>query len=276
LATAEKLPDYEPMLADYHRAYAPELRAMVGSLPLGEGDRVLEVACGDGFYARRLAERLGPSGRVVAVDVLPAYLEQAARDTDAAGTGPAVGFVAAALERLPFDDDTFDLVWSAQSLHSLPEPVEAVRRMARVVRPGGVVAVLENDTLHHILLPWPVEVELEVRRAELVGLAEETGQPRKFYVGRELGEVFRRAGLGHCRTRTWATNRQAPLGPAERGFLEKYLADLRDRARPHLDPATRERVDRLCDPSSDAFLLDGPDLTVTCLDHVVCGTKPNC
>lgn len=52
------------------------------------------------------------------------------------------------------------------------------------------------------------------------------------------------------------------------------MADLRDRARPHLDPAMREWFDRLSDPGSAVFILDGPDLTVTCLDHVVYGTRP--
>jgi SAM-dependent methyltransferase len=74
--------------------------------------------------------------------------------------------VTAALERVPFDDDTFDLVWCAQSLCSLPDPFESVRMLRRVVRPGGTLAVLENDTPHHVLLPWSVEGELAVQEAE--------------------------------------------------------------------------------------------------------------
>ena len=136
------------------------------------------------------------------------------------------------------------------------------------------MAVLENDTLHHILLPWPVEVELAVRQAELRAFVEESEKPRKYYVGRQLREVFRKAGLEDCRTRTWATNRHAPLEPEERAFLEKYLKDLRERACPHLGPEMRERFEPMVDPGSDRFILDGPDLTVTCLDHVVCATKP--
>jgi ubiquinone/menaquinone biosynthesis C-methylase UbiE len=88
---------------------------------------------------------------VVAVDLSHNYLELARRATRP--TPGRVGFVAGRLEALPFDDDTFDLVWCAQSLYSLPEPVEALRQMRRVVRPGGVVAVLENDTLHQVILP---------------------------------------------------------------------------------------------------------------------------
>lgn len=267
---AETLPDYAPMLADYHRAYAKELRAMVAGLPIREGDRVLEVACGDGVYSRWLAERVGPTGSVTALDVSPAFLDLAGKNT----AGHRVGFVAAVAERLPFADDTFDLVWCAQSLYSLPDPVEAVRLMRRVVRPTGVVAVLENDTMHHVLLPWPVEVELAVRAAELAGFVENSDQPRKYYVGRQLNEVFRKAGLQDCRKSTWATTRQYPLDPEERGFLGRYLTDLLERTRPRLEPTMRAWFESLADPRSRAYLLDQPDLSVTCLDHVVRGTKP--
>ena len=270
MSDAETLPDYAPMLADYHRAYARELRAMVASLPIREGDRVLEMACGDGVYSRWLAERVGRRGSVTALDVSPAFLDLAGMNT----AGHRVDFVAAAAERMPFADNTFDLVWCAQSLYSLPDPVEAVRLMARVVRPGGVVAVLENDSLHHILLPWPVEVELAVRAAELLAFVDESEHPRKYYIGRRLNEVFREAGLEDCRKSTWATNRQAPLGPDERGFLGKYLRDLLERAGPRLEPTMRARFESLVDSRSDDYLLDQPDLTVTCLDHVVRGTKP--
>ena len=272
MAHTDRLPDYAPMLADYHRAYAKELGAMVDALPIRPGDRVLELACGDGAYARRLADRAGPTGALTAVDFSPAFLGLA-RDASAGAPRP-VGFAGAEADRLPFADDTFDLVWCAQSLYSLPEPVRVVAAMRRVVNPGGVVAVLENDTLHHVLLPWPVEVELAVRAAELSGLVEKQEHPSKFYVGRRLREVFREAGLGDVRQRTYVNDRQAPLDPAERGFLGAYLADLWERTRDRLAPAFRARFDRIADPSSGEYLLDRPDLTVTCLDHVVTGRKP--
>lgn len=270
MPAAEKLPDYAPMLSDFHRAYAVELKAMIASLPIRAGDRVLEMACGDGVYANWLADRVGPRGSVTALDVSPAFLGVARANPV---NGP-VRFVAAAAERMPFADDTFDLVWCAQSLYSLPDPVEAVRLMRRVATRGGTVAVLENDSLHHILLPWPVEVELAVRKAELIRFVEASDQPRKYYVGRHLNAVFRQAGLTDCRKSTRATNREAPLSPEMHGFLEKYLDELRDRAKPHLDPEMWARFEPLVNPGSDAYLLNQHDLTVTCLDHVVLGVKP--
>lgn len=274
MASESDVPAYEPMLAAYHRAYASELRAMVQSLPLTEGQAVLDMACGDGVYSPWLAERVGPRGRVVAADVMPEYLDLARQEAAKSPLRGIIEFAAAPLERLPFEDGTFDAVWCAQSLYSLPDPVDSLRHMLRVTKPGGVVAVLEGDTLHHVILPWPIEVELAVRAAELKALAESSDRPRKFYVGRRLRGVFRQAGLEEIETRTWASDRAAPLGGDERAYFEEYLKGLVERIAPHLDGKTRERFDRMTDPGSDEFLLDEPDLTATLIDQVVWGRKP--
>ncbi|MBX6315754.1 MAG: class I SAM-dependent methyltransferase, partial [Isosphaeraceae bacterium] len=240
--SAEALPDYEPVLAAYHAAFAPELRRMIGALPLKRGDRVLDVACGDGAYTPWLAERVQPDGLVVALDISPAYLAVARRKP---APSKRAGYIAAALERLPFAEGTFDFAWCAQSLFSLPEPVAALQQMARVVRPGGFVAVLEDDALHQLLLPWPIEIELAVRAAELAAFAAESPRPRKYYVGRHLRQVFETAGLVACRRRTWASDRQAPLEDAEKAFLHAYLHDLRDRVADHLGREARAALDAL-------------------------------
>jgi protein-L-isoaspartate O-methyltransferase len=59
----EGLPAYETRLAAYHEAFAAELRGMIAGLPIAAGDRVLEVACGDGFYSGLLARTSGRPAR---------------------------------------------------------------------------------------------------------------------------------------------------------------------------------------------------------------------
>lgn len=265
------LPSYEPMLAAYHRAFATELRAMIGALPIAQGQTILDMACGDGVYGGWLAERVGSSGRVVAADVRPDYLKMARIHV----SKPALEWIAAAIEALPFADSSFDLCWCAQSLYSLPDPAEALRHMLRVTKPGGIVAILEDDTLHNVLLPWPVDVELAVRAAELNAVTDQSRQPRKFYVGRWLRPLLRDAGLERIETRTFATDRGARLGPDETIFLTEYIRRLSETVTPYLDARIRPRFDRLVDPGSDGFLLNDPDLTATCIDHVVWGRKPH-
>jgi ubiquinone/menaquinone biosynthesis C-methylase UbiE len=269
----DKLPGYAPTLLAYHRAFERELRALIAGLPLRPDDRVLDRACGDGAYARWLAERLGAGGGVLAVDLSPAFPDLARREVPAGELSDRVTFAMADLRRLPIPDDAFDLVWCAQSLYSLPDPVDALRRMERAARPGGTVAVFENDEFHHVLLPWPVEVELALRRAEMLALIEISEKPRKFYVGRHLRPIFRAAGLADCRHRTWTIDRQAPLGPDDRAYFGGYLADLRKKASPHLFGDVRDQFERLVDPDSPGYLLDSPDFTVTCLNHLAWSVK---
>jgi ubiquinone/menaquinone biosynthesis C-methylase UbiE len=274
VATAGRLPDYAPMLSAYHGAFERELREMIDELPIAEEDWVLEVACGEGVYARWLADRVGPRGEVVAVDISPEYLAVAKKKDRDCAHCDRIRFVQADVEHLPLATNAFDLVWCAQSLYSLPDPVGTVRKMARAAHPGGVVAVLENDALHHILLPWPIEVELAVRRAELRGFVEESDEPRKFYIGRQLYQAFREAGLVDCQKKTWATNRLAPLGRLDRVFLEEYFRNLRDRVAPHLEPKVFAKFERLIDPTAEHSMLNRPDLSFTCIDHVIWGFKP--
>jgi ubiquinone/menaquinone biosynthesis C-methylase UbiE len=268
-----KLPGYAPTLLAYHRAFERELRELIAGLPLRPDDRVLDLACGHGVYARWLAERLGAGGRVLAVDLCPAFLDLARREIPVAELSGRVTFAVADLWHLPIADDAFDLVWCAQSLYSLRDPVDALRRMERAARPGGAVAVFENDEFHHVLLPWPIEVELALRRAELTALTRFSKKPEKFYVGRHLRPVFRAAGLTDCRHRTWTIDRQAPLGPDDRAYFAGYLADLRRKVSPHLSGDVRDEFERLVAPDSPAYLLDSPDFTATCLNHLAWSVK---
>lgn len=267
------LPAYTQMLEAYHRAFARELRAMLGELPLARGHRVLDLACGDGSYARWMAPRIAPTGHVIAMDLSREYLTLAQHYACAGANALSIHPVAGDVQRLPFADQTFDVAWCAQSLYSLPEPGCVLQEMRRVVRRGGMVAVLENDPLHHLVLPWPVGLELDVRRAEWHSLAEAEAAPGKLEVGRRLYELFRQAGLEQCRLRTYASNRQAPLGADEHAFIEAYVQDLRRRVRPHLRAAVLRQFDRLLDPDSAFYLPRHSDFSFTCLDQVIWGVR---
>ena len=226
----DTIPAYASMLAAYHRAQASKLRAMLTGLPLRPGDRVLDMACGDGCYAVWLAELVAPHGVVVAVDRSPAYLALAQRET--AGS-PHVGNISLQtgdIAALPFDDGTFDLCWCAQSMYSLPDPVAALRELRRVTRPGGTVAVLENDTLHGIVLPWPADLELTVRQAQLRAIAETEPDTARFFIGRDLCAVFELGGLNGCTITPHTALHRTPLCCDERTYLTWYLDDLRARA----------------------------------------------
>ncbi len=114
------------------------------------GDHVLDVACGTGIVARTAAERTGPAGRVVGLDLNEAMLTVARR------VRPDLEWRQGDATSLPFPDDSFDVALCQSGLMFVPDPAAAVREMARVVPPRGRVAVqvwsaLDRQTAIHPL-----------------------------------------------------------------------------------------------------------------------------
>jgi ubiquinone/menaquinone biosynthesis C-methylase UbiE len=256
----------------FHEEFASELKAILTSLPLKSGDQVLDVACGDGIYAAWLANRVGAAGKVLAIDSSADWLH-VARRTSAQHGASNVRLQRADARKLPCADGSFDLVWCAQSFYSLPDMDRCLAEMIRVLRPGGALAILEDDTLHHLLLPWPIDVELEVRAAELAAFREESPLPSRYYIGRWLSRVLRRAGLRSIRERAFASTRQAPLSPAAKSYFIAYLASLARRVEPRLTKPTRRRFASLINPHSRHYLLNQKGFVAICLDRVVWGLK---
>jgi ubiquinone/menaquinone biosynthesis C-methylase UbiE len=100
--------------------------------------RVLDVACGPGTFGRRIAS---PSKEVFGIDVSMRMLRQGAIYTAKDGI-PNVHFARARVEALPFEDGRFDATLCCGSLHLFADTVMALREMARVVKPGAILAVV--------------------------------------------------------------------------------------------------------------------------------------
>lgn len=102
------------------------------------GEKVLDVGCGPGALTEVLVERLGAVG-VAAVDPSEAYVASVRRRL------PGVDARVASAEDLPFPDGVFDATLAQLVVHFLADPVAGLREMARVTRPGGVVAACVWD-----------------------------------------------------------------------------------------------------------------------------------
>jgi ubiquinone/menaquinone biosynthesis C-methylase UbiE len=266
--TKDRLPQYVEELRAFHRAHWPELRRIIEDLRLNRNSTVLDVACGDGVYSKWISELLGPDGLVVGTDISTAYLNLAKQGKS------RCNWLAGAADTLPFPDDCFDLVWCAQSLSSLPEPVAVLRELFRVLRPGGRVVILENDSVHELILSWPVDLELAIRRAQWRAYAVSKQHPGKRYMGRRLSSFLRGVGFTNVSRKTYATDRVPPLSSDECSFLIGHLAELRKTVEPYLAARHKCRFDRLLQSDSPRFLLAQPDFEMTWLDVVCIGHKP--
>jgi ubiquinone/menaquinone biosynthesis C-methylase UbiE len=269
----DALPPYAAMLAAYHRAHAAELRACIADLPVQPGDTVLDMACGDGTYALWLAERVGHTGTVLGVDLAPAFLRIAVRKAITSAWHKVLHFQRGTIDHLPFADHTFDMIWCGQSLGSLPDPVATLTELQRIVRRDGTVAVLENDILHHVLIPWPPDLELTIRQAQLRAAQVSNTDLTKFSVGRHLRAAFRAAGFTACTITPYTATRHAPLDADEYTYLAWYFQDIKTRIWSYIPATDRVRFERLLDPQSPTCLLHRADFAVTYIDLLACGCK---
>ena len=110
---------------------------------LAPGARALDVACGTGDLALELARRVGPGGEVVACDFSERMLDIA---RDKAATVPTIRFEWANALELPYADDTFAAATVGFGVRNFSDLERGLRELARVVRPGGHVVVLEITT----------------------------------------------------------------------------------------------------------------------------------
>ena len=114
--------------------------AVVAETRLAAGDSAIDVAAGTGRLAADLADRVGPFGRVVAVDLSPGMVE---RGTARARDIVQLEFLLGDALALPFDDGRFGAATIAFGMGALADPTAVLRELRRVVRPGGRVVCLE-------------------------------------------------------------------------------------------------------------------------------------
>jgi demethylmenaquinone methyltransferase/2-methoxy-6-polyprenyl-1,4-benzoquinol methylase len=126
-------------------------RFAVNATGVRPGMRVLDLAGGTGDLARLFAERVGAGGEVVLTDINGAML---ARGRDRmVNAGRLVPAVQCDAEKLPFVDGHFDCVGIAFGLRNVTRKEQALREMVRVLKPGGVAAVLEFSRIRAPLAP---------------------------------------------------------------------------------------------------------------------------
>ena len=183
----------------------PSVTAALASLGIPANGRVLDAGCGPGPHLGLLLDAVGPRGTVEGLDLDADSLAVAAEVWDAAVAAGRLRLHPGDLMDLPFADASFDLSWTSLALHHVPEPAVALRELARVVVPGGMVAVLDADASAGVpLLPWPPEIEARLRAALVRGAAENYGGKLDYvyhpFLGRDLTRLLREAGLTRIRS----------------------------------------------------------------------------
>ncbi|GCD88984.1 class I SAM-dependent methyltransferase [Nocardioides sp. LS1] len=227
---------YERFMGAWSTGLAPQLIAYAGVRP---GQTVLDVGCGPGILTRPLVDLLG-ADHVVAVDPSPSFVAATA------DRFPGVRVAEAGAESLPLDDGEVDHALAQLVVHFMTDPVAGLAEMARVTRPGGVVAASVWD---HGGGRGPLSTFFEA-----VQSLDPDNPGERDYAGvnaGHLGELLRAAGLGRVEeTRhdverhyddvdAWWAPYTLGVGPAG-----AYVAGLDDDGKEALLEACRARLPR--------------------------------
>ena len=153
------------------------------------GMSVLDVGCGIGSIALDLAPTVAP-GRMVGIDADAGQIEVARRSAAERGIDNAEFFTASVYE-LPFEASTFDVVYANAVLMYVRDQVRALVEMRRVLRPGGLAAVTDDDLGTVVISPDRPELELAPRLFERA-IAHEGGNAR---YSRRLRTLMLEAGF---------------------------------------------------------------------------------
>ena len=159
---------------------------------LTPGISVLDCGCGPGSITLSIAQRVG-NGRVVGVDFGESQIQCANESANELGIDNAA-FRLADCYSLPFENESFDRIFSNALMEHLTDPVRAMREMFRVLKPNGVIGVNSPDWGGFILAPSSAALTTAV--AAYTALQTRNGGDVN--VGRKLGSHLSAAGFAGC------------------------------------------------------------------------------
>ena len=168
------------------RVFAPWARVLLEIQPAKPGEAVLDAATGPGTVARQAAALVGPQGRVVGVDISAAMLNVAKAWPQETGAA-TIEYLESSASHMPLESAQFDVVYCQQGLQHMSEPDQALAELARLLKPGGRLAVA-------IWQQSPFGLFRETVAS--LNIPQEGAQPSPF--GRDpnqLAEALQRAGL---------------------------------------------------------------------------------
>lgn len=232
-------------------------RSAIQALQLPAGSRGLDAGCGIGLQALLLAEAIGLGGHVTGLDVSPEFLALGREIVEKAGLSEQISFHEGDITKLPFDDNTFDWVWSSNCAGYGPfEPFSLLKELARVVKPGGTVAILAWSS-EKLIPGYPLlEARLNATSAGIAPFVK--GKRPELHFLRALG-WFHDAGLKESTADTLAGSACAPLSDDLRNALVALFRMRWPGVESELTPEDWAEYQRLCQPESPDFILNLPD-----------------
>ncbi|HXM92831.1 MAG TPA: class I SAM-dependent methyltransferase [Candidatus Dormibacteraeota bacterium] len=234
--------------------FAPVTQALVEDGQIGSQHSVLDIATGPGEPALSLAALAGPNGKIFGIDPIPDMVAAARRAADRLAL-KNVQFDVAFADHLPFPADTFDAVVSRFGVMFFPSPVDAVREMLRVLKPGRKLALavwhFAERNPFHCSLSRVIE-----RYVDSPPPAPDALDAFRFARPGKLVEVLAEAGAMAPSERLLQFTIQAPISVEDFWTLRREMSDKINEkiamlSKEQTTKVKREMLEALCEYSTD-------------------------
>lgn len=235
----------------------PAVKNALQRLKLPESSRGLDAGCGIGLQAVTLARDVGPEGHITGLDICKEFLDEAKKTIEKRHLTKRITLIQSDINSLPFGANSFDWLWSSDSaFYPSGDPLSLIKEFSRVVKPGGIIAILAW-TSQQLLPGYPL---LEARlNSTFSGIApfHIDMKPENHYL-RTYG-WFTRSGIEGIDVATIAGDAHAPLGSEMRDALLDLIEMRWKDVETVLGGSDLRLFKKLTDPGSTDFILDLPD-----------------
>jgi ubiquinone/menaquinone biosynthesis C-methylase UbiE len=223
--------------ATIHSMFAPLTRALIEDAGIKTGDLVLDVAGGAGEPSLTIAGVVGPTGSVMCTDAVEEMVVAAQREAHERGI-ENIDFRQCTADSLPFSNDSFDVVVCRLGAMFFPDPLDALREMLRVTKPGGTLtfAVWHKSELN----PYSYLVTQVVSRYVPVPAADpDAPDAFRFADAGKLAAILKQAGATDISERIFRFQIEAPISVEEFWTMRSEVSE-----------TLREKLKRLTEEQS--------------------------
>ena len=254
-----------------HSMFAPLTRALIEAAGIKTGDLVLDVAGGVGEPSLTIAGVVGPTGAVMCTDAVEDMVIAAQNEADERGI-ENIEFRQCAADSLPLPNDSFDVVVSRLGAMFFPEPLEALREMLRVTRPGGTLtfAVWHKSEVN----PYSYLVTNVLSRyVELPDADPDAPNAFRFAAADKLAAILRKAGATDVSEHISKFKLEAPISVEEFWAMRSEISEI---LREQLKSLTAEQTLRVAEEVKDNVrpFFSRAGMSFPCEMIIVSGRKP--
>ena len=260
----------------HFEACRTEYEVMLRSVSFQPGWQVLDAGSGSGSFLPLLAEVVGPSGQITALDLAPENVANVQERIKGWALPVPVQTKVGTLVELPLLDGQFDAVWCANATQYLSdtELAIALQEFRRVTRPGGLVAIKDHAGAIRIEPAPPYFIERNFDAGWKQSAKPGLRAPGA-YRGPTLRTLLREAGFKDVWARSTLIERWAPLRPVEQALWRDALRSFAGRA-PQLDLSADDLAiwRELSEPAGAAAFVAQPDFYCREMNVVAVGRVP--